>query len=188
MSTCTDLISAINAVVVDPNLLAQFTASDLATLSNPGTTESPVQLSGGGDAILSVPASPIVDGQLVRLLVCGNVTYGNTAATTATINLRLGPSLASSVALIGGVQNGRSTKNTDLILFDTEFVWSDTFDLVSFLTNLCALNTAGSASPQQSVRISVANQNQLQFFVTGQFSHSDATNQVVITQMKLQLA
>lgn len=55
MSTCTDLINAINAVVVDPNLLASIDPSTIAVLSNIGTTETAVSLGAGGPAVLSVP-------------------------------------------------------------------------------------------------------------------------------------
>lgn len=76
MSTCTDLIDAINAVVNPPNNFNDISAS-CSALSLSGSN-SLVQLSGGGNAVLSAPSAAI-DGRVFTVKIAGKISSASGA-------------------------------------------------------------------------------------------------------------
>lgn len=182
MSTCTDLINAINAVVVDPNLIASVDPSSIAVLSNIGTTETAVSLGAGGPAVLSVPASPSISGVPIKLTVAGKI---HTASGSPGLGLYLGSSstLGSDTQIFAPGATGSAT--------DTNFFWSNTFiwdstsqSLTFSSSNVGTPNFSGS-SPSNVA--SISSQTGIQFVVSGKFSVSNASNSFMITKFALEI-
>lgn len=183
MSTCTDLINAINAVVVDPNLVVDLSGNSIAVLSNIGTTETAFSLSGGGVATLSVPSSPSIDGIPCRLTIAGKV---HTVSGSPGLGLYLGSSatLASDTQIFAAGSQGEAT--------DTNFIWSASFVWDSTSQNLnfssSSIDTLGVANDGTSPSnvTGITGQTSIKFIVSGKFSVSNASNSITLTRFHLE--
>lgn len=178
MSTCTDLINAINAVVVDPNLLASVDPSTIAVLNTGNTTETAFSLGAGGPAVLSLPtSSPSLNGVLFRLSFAGTCS---SVSGNGSVGLYLGTSatLASNRTIFAADSN-----------FATQpFAWSGTFlwdSATQTLTNMDWENIHLGFTPTNLS--SVTSQASLKFVLSGKFGGSNAGNTITITEFKASL-
>jgi hypothetical protein len=180
LSTCTDLISAINAVVVDPNLLASLDPSTIATLSTGNTTETAFSLGAGGPAVLSIPSSPSVDGKVFQLTIAGRIAA---VSGSGGIGLYLGNS-----ATLGSDQN-LFGPTSDVSGITMSFVWKGLFiwDSVTQRLRGIAADTLSASGTGTSTTTGVASQSSLQFVLSGKFNGSSGSNSITITEFKTSL-
>lgn len=184
MSTCTDLINAINAVVVDPNLLASVDPSSIATLSNIGTTETVISLSGGGPAVLSAPASPSIDGVLLKLIVSGKVHYAQSCQFTPQVYLGSSATIGSDTALTS-LNSGSASGDYNFIV-QCYLLWDSVSEIVHGYSNYVPADTSGNlGSAGTSTITGISSQTGLQFVVSGRFNTANASNSVTLTQLTL---
>lgn len=196
MSTCTDLFNAINAIVVDPNLLASIAKADLAVLSNIGTTESIVQLGAGGNALLSMPASPNIEENLFRVVVVGHAFNARASSTQVTLRLYVGTSISAN-GLLGSravtiPNDGEFGIPYAQFYFDLTATWSSLLYRAGFTGQAALLGrvradaaTDTSQFTEVSGKSLIQNQTDLKFFLTAQFASADAGNSVTVSQMIL---
>ena len=189
MSTCTDLIDAINAVVVNPNLLAEIDPSTIAVLSNIGTTETVVQLGAGGAAVLSIPASPSVDGIPFQIVVAGTVHYGTGGANSFAPNMYKGSSttLGSDSILLQCTAGSTSYGQEDSFMFVAQVIWDSTSQVVKTQAQYTSTGTHPGEAANPNTVFSVASQTDLQFVLSGQFSSGNVNNSVTITKFSASL-
>lgn len=182
MSTCTDLIDSINAVVVDPSLLASLDPSTIATLDHTvGTTETVFQLVGGGAAVLSLASAPSVDGKLFRLIFSGQphqdegISFGLYVGTSTT--------LGSDSKLTNGVSLSVPISGRDGNFFaEGLFIWDSVTQKINGAINY--LTEQQSFSSVQPLSVSVASQSDLKFVLTCKFNVNDSYNTATITQFE----
>lgn len=187
MSTCTDLINAINAVVVDPNLLASVDPSTIAALDHTiGTTETAFQLSGGGAAVLSLASSSSVDGRRFKVVVSGKAHQDEGSV----LGMYVGTSttLASDSKLSNGFNISIPAAGRDGNFFlDATFIWDSVSQILNgigtVITEQGSFNTGLSLN-----QVSVSSQSNLQFILSNKFSVNDSYNTITITQFDAKLA
>ena len=158
--------------------LAEIDPTQLASLSVTSTSYSLVQLSAGGDAVLTAPSAPLLSGKILKLLVTGLVQI-STGSSNAEISTYLGTSLASPVVFqTGGVPISGSPASTNFAV-EYDLAWDSTAQQT--------IVPATSAYPSGSIVSPVASQSDIQFVIgaaKGSFGNSNFT--LTITQFKLE--
>lgn len=189
MSTCTDLFNAINAIVVDPNLLVSVAPSDIAVLSNIGTTESIVQLTTGGNALLSVPASPAIDGQLFRVVIAGRLFNARASSTSGNLRVYKGTSIDSLYKIAEpsfAIPADSEFEDPYLAFyFDATILWSSVYQTYFGHNKFLIGGTGGSVTVNGVPPRAAASQTDLKFFLTAQFTQADAGNSLTVTQFTI---
>lgn len=183
MSTCSDLVNAINAVVVDPSLLASIDPATIANLTHAaGTTETVLQLGAGGAAVLDLSSAPSVDGKKFKITVSGRAHQDSGVL----LGLYIGTS--STVA-----SNSKLTNAVNLIIPATgldgnfyaqfDFIWDSTTERVNSVSHYLDQNINFS-SVQNLLVSGVASQADLKFVLTGRFAFDETFNTFTITQFE----
>jgi hypothetical protein len=184
LPTCSEIVEALNTLAeatTNPNMISDLTGLT-ASFSVPYGEIAKVQLSAGGDAVLSVPEGYSVDGKPFKITVSGFITQ-TTAEYSDEPTLRIwnGTNLGTATILssVGVVMN--STPGS----FVLEFYgfWDST---TQFL--LGSSSPGGLCSPTNKME-TVTSQSGLQFVVSGQTSgsSSDPGDTMTITKMTLEL-
>lgn len=182
MPTCTQITDALNVLAsatTDPSLLDDLTGLTSGLTVTFGSNSSPVQLTAGGDALLTVPSGVSLDGVLFRVIACyqGSRT-STTAASGANVWLTIGDPNNPNTTLGQGPLSFpiSSAHQSNLVVF--EGVWNSNSQLLT-----------GTATGGSFVPFIVASQSDLQFQVWGQDSgiSSGASEVITLTQFKLQL-
>lgn len=195
MPTCSQITDALNTLAsatTNPNVLADLsgqTASLTVPLDPAGTSLAPVELSAGGQALLTSPSSVTLSGRPFQITVCFNVV-----PTTAQPgnNIRLILSVGNPIS--GGNQIATQSwedlnttiAGNGLIVFTG--VWdSITQNLIGYLNSVSLPNNNGEGST--FIPFSLASQSDLQFglWADTEGPTTDPVNVLTVTQFKLQL-
>lgn len=158
--------------------LAEIDSSQLATLSVTSGTPSLVQLSAGGDAILSAPSAPLLSGKLLKLIVVGIISPVSGTANAA-VAVYVGDSTSTPLMFSpGGISKGTSPTNFAL---EYVFAWdSTTAQIVPPIT------LENSSYSSNSIVGSLSSQSDLKF-VIGAARNSSISFNLTITEFKLEL-
>lgn len=187
MPTCTQIVDALNtlaAAVTNPNTLDDLSGLTAVLNGLTAAVPSPVQLTGGGNAVLTIPSSFNVDGQLFTLVVAGRLHSG-TSTTQMQGQLVFGDGTSSTPLLVFSSETGQTTGQFFLKL---DCMWdSTTQHLKGIVTN--SIVTGGSVSWTGINVSSVAAQSDIKFSVFGLSTPtypnaSDPTDSVTITEFK----
>lgn len=183
MSTCSDLVNAINAVVVDPSLLASIDPATIANLTHAaGTTETVIQLGAGGAAVLDLSSAPNVDGKRFTVTISGRahqdsgVLLGLYVGTSTTV--------ASNSKVTNAINLNVPASGLDGN-FHAEFqiVWDSTTERVNSVATY--LDQQSNFNTQDCLLVSgVAAQSGLQFILTGKYAFDETFNTFTITQFE----
>jgi len=125
LSTCSALIDALNTVasyIAPSNILGDL-SGNLASLNPVPGTLTEIQLSSGGNASVSVPATNI-DGKLIKVSISGYTTILGPTPPNPSPSLSL---YMNSLALIGMEMNNTSETFCSV----STFVWNSSNNLVS---------------------------------------------------------
>jgi hypothetical protein len=162
------------------------TSQTLGVLSGIGTTETVVQLSNGNPAVLSMPATPSVDGVLFKFQTAGIVTSGNPGSIAFTFNVYLGNSatVASDMQLI--TLGFTPSATSSIVAVDGLLFWSSAWGKLTGLYN-STISNASWSSGLTFGNFTVASQSNLQFVVSATFGTSNASNAFKLTQFELSL-
>jgi hypothetical protein len=182
LSTCTDLINAINAIVVDPNLIVSFDTSTVAALSTGNTTETAFSLSGGGPFVCSIPVSPSINGRLILVTFAGKV---HSVAGHCGYGLYLGNSatLASDQQIFGPIGG---SGGTDSNFFGSYCcLWDSVSQTLTFAGVGGDAQAGGAGTSNNTAITGVTSQTNIQFVLSGKFSSANAANSTTLTQFKL---
>lgn len=184
LSTCTDLIDAINAVVEPPNFTDIYSSCAALTLAS---AESLVQLSAGGTAILSAPSS-MIDGRPFTVKVAGKIP----AATGSDPNIAFAVYLGSTISGPNNIaSNGYGTAGSD----GPSHFYVEISGLWDSLSEYLSLNASGffvgetgdyeGMGGQKSVP-SIASYSDVTFVVSGQAQNCTSSPTITLTQFSIE--
>ncbi len=175
MPTCTEIVDALNTLAsatTNPNSIMDLTGAT-ASLSVPYGDIAKVQLSAGGDAVLSVPSGLSIDGKIFKITATGYATQ-TTPETSDNCTIRIwnGTNL-STATIVTSVSVSLPAASRNFTLVFNGF-WDSTTQRF----------TNGSSFIQ-----TVSSQSGFQFVVSAQTSGSasDPGDTLVLTQLKLEL-
>lgn len=138
MPTCTQIVDALNTLAsatTNPKTIMDLTGL-VAVTSVPNGNITKVQLSAGGDAVLSVPSGISIDGKLFRLTLTGYITqttpetsdsptiriWNGANLSTATIVASVGANLPAAPRNFTLVFNGFWDSTTQRFTDGTNFI------------------------------------------------------------------
>lgn len=186
MPTCSQITDALNTLAsatTNPNILADL-SGQTAVLSNIGTTETVIPLTAGGPAVLSVPASPALDGVLFRVYIAGTFHLASVSNNDFTASVRFGSITAPVVT--NGQTAASSSVNDGIFLFEFDCLWSSAAGRLDGLSSTYTSTTTGILGALGSG--TVTTQTDIQFVVTGHFTGSvDPSNSFTVTQFRMEL-
>ena len=186
MPTCTDIVNALNTLaeaVTNPNVLDDLTGQTDVLDGLTATVPSPVQLTAGGNAVLTIPASANIDGVMFTVIAAGRL-FTPTGSTRMDVQLVFGDGTSSTPVLISAHETG----SIDGFILEGHFVWdSTTQKLKGLVTN--SITTGGSVSWTEINVTGVTAQSDVKFSVFGLSTPTfpnaaDPTDSVTITQFK----
>jgi len=182
LSTCAPLIDALNTVAsyvtpTDPNLIADL-SGQIAVVSPIPSTETELQLSAGGIAILSFPSSQ-AHGVRFRVVGSGLITSFTNSYANATITLHVGTSLTSSLASIMSVSPSAEPNSTRGFVFDADMFFDATSSGLHGLSDY-----TNSSGFNQISTILTSSLTSLNLFLSINGGNRDSLS---VTQFKVQL-
>ena len=188
MSACTDLINAINAVVLPPNF--NDLAPSCATLTLSTNSEALVQLSGGGNAVLSAPSSSI-DGRVMTVTAAGKVSSATGSDPTFIGSLYLGSTIGSN-QIVAVTPNFSGTTSSAIFFFvQAQIMWDSTSQKLVFLTSGAGTSSPSTASwnannyGNSSGPLSASSYSDVAFSFSGKFNNISGTATLTMTQFSL---
>jgi hypothetical protein len=183
--SCTDLISALNTVasyVTDPSILEDL-SGDTAALSL-STTEQEVQLSGGGVAVLTIPPTALVDGQLFEIIVSGTANKDATSATPI-LHMYRGTDLSDgSKGQIINLALSVPPSSTANFSFKFDCIWSSATQSLGVVFQ--GYNGTSFHGLDASTR-SASAQTDLVFFLAGSTTSTPSSETLTVTEFKAKL-
>lgn len=187
MPTCTDIVDALNTLAsaaTNPNIIDDLSGTTSVLSGLTATVPSPVQLTAGGNAVLSVPPSLTVDGFVFTVIVAGRL-HSPTSGTQMTVGLVFGDGTSSTPVLVSAGENSQTTEE---FILELRCVWDSTLHSIKgWATN--SITSGGSTSWSGINVTSVASQSDIKFSIFGTSSptfpnSSDPTDSLTITQFK----
>lgn len=185
MPTCTDIENALNTLAsatTNPNVIDDLSGTTAILSGLTATVPSPVQLTAGGNAVLSVPSSLDVNGRMFRIVVAG-LLYSPTSTTTM-------ESILSFVSPAINIGTGSERAFTTANFFITaDCLWDSTTQVLRYVFISTSANASGSLTPTTGTITGIATQSDIQFIVQGVSNPSfpnpaDPTDSLAITQFK----
>lgn len=167
------------------------------SLSNPSLTAGTYTAAAlnGSTAILSVPASPSIDGKLFKLSVVLKISddgvYNNGSGTTLAGTLAVGSSLpGTQIGTLSGIGIGSGTYS-----FELDCIWDSTTQVLAGYLVGSVSSKAGSGNSNGSIsggvngfRVTgVSSQTGIQFLFGAFWNNTSNSASAVLSQFKLSL-
>lgn len=161
--------------------LAEIDPSQLDVLSVSSTTDSLVQLSAGGSAILSAPSAPLLSGKLLKLIVTGLVQI-TSGGSNPNVTIYLGTSTSSPIlSTTGGIGLGSDSGSGSLLsnfAIEYDFSWSSVAEQT--------VQASSSGFPAGTIVSSIATQSAIEFCIgSAKGNFGDTNFSLTITSFKL---
>lgn len=177
MSACTDLINAINEVVVNPNTIATIAPSSVSSLTNIGSTLSVFQLSAGGNAILSLPSAN--DSVPFRLTASG--MFSLTGSAYLYCSLFLGTNTSGTV-----MQTVTSNVSTaGCFWMEVDGIWTSAASKLSGFQSSIVTDNGGSDNSVLPAESGFTSSSAPSFVIAAKFNGTTSASSATLTEFTL---
>lgn len=192
MPTCTQITDALNVLASatsDPNIIADLSSQLVPLVNSTGYgTAQIVQLTTGGDAILTIPPSISIEGKRVKIIVSGKVNLVSTDPDKQVyINVCLGD-VANTNAIATWYPNFGSIVDNMSFSFSIEGVWNLATGKMAFNADQSVGTASNMLNPVANCIYTAASQTDIKFTVSGQIPGTTHPNTITINQFEMKFS